>query len=90
MKNDPTRLRVRNLTIIGSDNSVSPGLRQAIIWTSTGILIIVHLRFNPVKFNQNSYIFIQENMFETVVCEMVTILSRPQILPNVCNSKNTF
>ena len=27
---------------------------------------------------QNSYIFIQENAFENVVCEMAAILSRPQ------------
>ena len=26
----------------------------------------------------NSYIFIQENAFEMVVCEMAAILSRPQ------------
>ena len=31
-----------------------------------------------MKFNRNSDIFIQENAFETVVCEMTTILSRPQ------------
>ena len=28
--------------------------------------------------NRNSYIFIQENAFENVVCKMVVILSRPQ------------
>ena len=28
--------------------------------------------------NRNSYIFIQENAFENVVCEMASILSRPQ------------
>ena len=28
--------------------------------------------------NENSYIFIQENAFENVVCEMSAILSRPQ------------
>ena len=30
------------------------------------------------NFNQNSYIYIQENAFENVVCEMLTILSQPQ------------
>ena len=30
------------------------------------------------KFNQNTAIFIEENARETVVCEMVSILSRPQ------------
>ena len=31
---------VGNITIIGSDNDLSPGLRQAIIWTNAGILLI--------------------------------------------------
>ena len=30
------------------------------------------------NFNRNSNIFIQENAFESVVCEMAAILSRPQ------------
>ena len=34
-----THLCVGNLTIIGSDNGLSPGRRQAIIWTSAGILL---------------------------------------------------
>ena len=37
---------VGNLTIIGSNNDLSPGRRQAIIWTNAGILIIGHLRTN--------------------------------------------
>ena len=32
---------VGNLTIIGSDNGLSPGRHQAITWTSVGILLIV-------------------------------------------------
>ena len=31
---------ISNLTIVGSDKSLSPGLRQAIIWTNDGILVI--------------------------------------------------
>ena len=37
------------------------------------------------NFSQNSNIFIQENAFESVVCEMAAILSRPQcvkVLPH--------
>ena len=34
------------LTIIGSDNSLSPGRRQAIIWTNDGILLIGALGTN--------------------------------------------
>ena len=33
-----THICVGKLTIIGSDNGLSPGRRQAIIWTSVGIL----------------------------------------------------
>ena len=35
-----THICVGNLTIIGQDNGLSPGRRQAIIWTSAGILLI--------------------------------------------------
>ena len=35
-----------NLTIIISDNGLSPGRRQAIIWTNAGILLIGHLGTN--------------------------------------------
>ena len=48
---------------------------------SEPILDIVNLTFrNKLQwnFNRNSKIFIQENAFENVVCEMVSISSRPQ------------
>ena len=35
-----THICVSKLTIIGSDNGLSPGRRQAIIWTNGGILLI--------------------------------------------------
>ena len=35
-----TYIYVDKLTIIGSDNGLSPGRRQAIIWTSAGIFLI--------------------------------------------------
>ena len=41
-----THICVGNLTIIGSDNGLSPGRRQAIIWTNAGILLIGHLGTN--------------------------------------------
>ena len=34
-----THICVSKLTIIGSDNGLSPGRRQAIIWTNVGILL---------------------------------------------------
>ena len=39
---------ISKLTIIGSDNDLSPGRRQAIIWTNAGILLI-----GPVGTNLN-------------------------------------
>ena len=57
------------LTIIGSGNGLSPGRHQTIIWTKAGILII-----GPLGTNVNSNIFIQEDAFESVVCEMAAML----------------
>ena len=74
-----THICVGNLTIIGSDNGLSPGRRQAIIWTNAGILLIGSsgTDFSEI-FNQNFSIFLQEHAFESVVCEMAAILSQPQ------------
>ena len=44
-----THICVGKLTIIGSDNGLSPGRRQAIIWTNAGILLIEPL---GTKFNE--------------------------------------
>ena len=41
-----THVCVSKLTIIGSDNGLSPGRRQAIIWTNAGILVIRPLGTN--------------------------------------------
>ena len=35
-----THICINKLAIIGSDNSLSPGRHQAIIWTNAGILLI--------------------------------------------------
>ena len=37
---------IGKLTITGSDNGLSPGRRQAIIWTNAGILLIGPLGTN--------------------------------------------
>ena len=74
-----THICVSKLTIIASDNGLSPGRRQAIIWKKCWNIVNSKLR-NKIQWNlkQNSYIFIQENAFESVVCEKAAILSRPQ------------
>ena len=41
-----THICVGKLTIIGSDNGLSPERRQAIIWTNAGILLIRTLGTN--------------------------------------------
>ena len=41
-----THICVGNLAIIGSDNGLSPGRRQAIIWINAGILLIGPLGTN--------------------------------------------
>ena len=74
-----THICVSKLTIIGSDNGLSPGRRQAIIWTNAGILLIRTLGTNFSEIlKQNSFSFIPENAFENVVRDMASIWSRPQ------------
>ena len=41
-----THICVSSLTIIGSDNGLAPGRRQAIIWTNADILLIGPLEIN--------------------------------------------
>ena len=68
------------LIITGSENSLhvawtapSHFLNQS--WNIVNWTLMNKLQWN---FNRDSYIFIQENALENVVCEMVSILSRPQ------------
>ena len=63
-----TYIYVRKLTVIGSDNGLSPGRHQAIIWINAEMCW---------KNYRNSHIFIEENTSKNVVCEM-SISSGPQ------------
>ena len=80
-----THICAGKLSIIGSDNDLSPGRRQAIIWTNAGMLLIGPLgtNFSEILIEILTF-FIQENAFESVVCEMVAILSRPQCVNGKC------
>ena len=69
---------IGNLTIIGSDNGLAPTRWQAIIWTNDGVLFVPLETNLEWIFNRISYIFIQENAFEKVVCKTAAILSQPQ------------
>ena len=78
-----THICIGKIIIIGSDNGLSPDRCQAIIWTNVVILLIRIFRtqFSEILTNQwNSHIFIQENAFENVACEMASILSQPQCI----------
>ena len=71
-----THICVSKLTIIGSDNGLSPGRRQAIIWTNAWILLIQNLGTSySENLSEIHTIFIQENAFKYVVWEMAAILS---------------
>ena len=72
-----THICVSNLTIIGSDNGLSLGRHEAIIWTNAEILSFEPLgtSFSEILIKIQN-IFIHENAFENVVWKMATILSR--------------
>ena len=59
-----THICVGNLTIIDSDNGLSPGRRQAIILTYAGILWIgpPGTNFSEISIAIQTNIFIQENV----------------------------
>ena len=54
-----THLCLNKLTIVGSDNGLSPGRRQAIIWTNAGMLLIGPLgtNFNEISIEINTFSF---------------------------------
>ena len=58
---------ISNWIIIGSGNGLSPVRRQTITWTNAGLLSIGLLgtNFSEILIG----IFIQENVFENVVCQ---------------------
>ena len=58
-----THICVSKLTIIGSDNGLSPGRRQAIIWTNAGILLIGPLRTNFSEIFIEMHTFSFKNMW---------------------------
>ena len=69
---------IGKLTIIGSDNGLSPGQCQGIIWTNAGIVLIGLKNKFQWNFYWNLYVFIQEHALENVVWKMTAILSQPQ------------
>ena len=54
-----THIFVSEIIIIGSDNGLSSGRRQAIIWTNAGILLIgpLGINFNEILIEINTFSF---------------------------------
>ena len=54
-----THICVSELTIIGSDNGLSPGRRQAIIWNNAGLLLIEPLgtNFSEISIEIQTFLF---------------------------------
>ena len=68
-----THTYVSNLTIIGSDNGLSPGRHQAIIWTNDGILL-----FGPLGTNFSEVLIgIQTFSFKKMHLKMSSAKWRP-------------
>ena len=58
-----THICVSKLTTIGSDNGLSPGRRQAIIWTNAGILLIGPLGTNLSEVLSEIHTFSLKKMY---------------------------
>ena len=75
-----THICVGKLTSIGSDNGLSPGRRQAIIWTNAGILLVAPPGINNIQRNYIIAIntFSLKKFIYKYRLENVGYLSRPQ------------
>ena len=84
--NSSTHTWVGNLTTIGSDHGLSPGRHRAIIRTKARILLIGPLwtSLNELLIEIQAFSF-KKMRFEKFVCEMASILSRPQCVKRSIN-----
>ena len=92
-----THICVGNLTIIGSDNGLSPGRRQAIIRTNAGILLIRPLGTNFSEFLVEILIFSFKKMRLKVssakrrtFCLGLNVLKHLEYYINVCRCPQTW
>ena len=77
-----THICISDLTIIGSDNGLSPSWCQAIIWTNAGLLLIGPLVTN---FNLNMKTFFEENALENVGSKMAAFCLSLNVLNLPCS-----
>ena len=80
-----THICVGNRTIIGSDNGLSHYMNQ--FWNIVNLTLRNKLQWNN---HRNTTIFTEENASENVVCEMASILSRPQCLKRTTISLSSY
>ena len=82
-----THICVGKLTIIGLDIGLSPGRRQAIIWTNAGILLIWPLETNFIEILIGNQAF----SFKKMHLKMSSAKWRPFCFGlNVLNSMHTY
>ena len=77
-----THICVSKINTIGSDNGLSPGRCQAIIWINPGILLMRTLgtNLNEVVSKIHTFSFKKMHLEFFVICERATIVSRPQFV----------
>ena len=73
-----THICLGELTIIGSDNGLSSGWHQAIIWTSAGILLVGPLETNLSEIWIEIQTFLFKKMHLKMSKKIAAILSGPQ------------
>ena len=65
-----THICVGKIIIIGSDNALSLGWRQAIIWTNAGILLIgpLLMNFSEILIEFNTYLLKKMHLKTSAKC----------------------
>ena len=79
-----THICISKLTITGSDNGLSPGRHQAIIWTNAGILLLAPLGTNLGEIWIEVYTFSLKKCILKCRLGYGAILSRPQCVNHAC------
>ena len=69
---------ITNSTIITLDNGLSPVQCHAINWSNAGLISIWLSATYFSETNQNTTIFIEENVYGHVICQVLAILSQRQ------------
>ena len=79
-----THICVRKLTIIGSNIGLSPGRRQAIIWTNAGILLIwpLETNFSEILIEIHIFSFMKMHLKLSGICRQFCLSLNVLIITN--------